>query len=78
MNDEQNLNARQIIAGIRIENPFANVPLAGAPPSEGNQRLELCSQTFPQPTRVTSNLAPHFKFVHDCPCNGSKKQFFEN
>ncbi len=36
------------------------------------------SHRFPQPTRVTSDLAPHFKFVHDCPCKGSKKQFFEN
>jgi len=27
---------------------------------------------------VTSDLAPHFKFVHDCPCKGSNKQFFEN
>jgi hypothetical protein len=29
-------------------------------------------------TPVTSDLAPHFKFVHDCPGKGSNKQILEN
>jgi hypothetical protein len=27
---------------------------------------------------VTSDLAPHLKFVQNCPSKGSNKQFFEN
>jgi hypothetical protein len=38
----------------------------------------LISWNFPQASLVTSDLAPHFKFVHHCPGKGSKKQFFEN
>ena len=38
----------------------------------------LTSYSSPQPTRVTSDLAPHFKFVHDCPGTGSKEELIEN
>jgi hypothetical protein len=38
----------------------------------------LTSYSSPQPTLVTSDLAPHFKFVHDCPGTGSKEELIEN
>jgi hypothetical protein len=53
-----------------------DVPIFLEPETKADEAFT--SYRFPQPTRVTSNLAPHFKFVHDCPNKGSKEQFFEN